>query len=209
MALFFQALHPPPLHPRTGPTGHRPARSDRPGGTIYLLGRDDPYASASPLMTAIAEHVLDTALAMAMASPHGRLCPSFLACLDELPSTTPLPSLRTRMANERALGLAFIYAAQTWRQLVICYGEDEARTLFGLTNNIVVFGGGKDIAFYKEFSELVGTTRVTRRSSTDRCGWGSSLTAKTSQCCDPKRSGSCPTATPWSSPRTPARSSHD
>ena len=31
-------------------------------GTIYLLGREDPYASASPLMTAVAEHVLDTGL---------------------------------------------------------------------------------------------------------------------------------------------------
>ena len=50
------------------------------------------------------------------------------------------------MANERALGLSFIYAAQTWRQLVICYGEDEARALFGLTNVIVVFGGCKDVA---------------------------------------------------------------
>ena len=36
----------------------------RRGGTIYLLGREDPYASASPLMTAVAEHVLDTALAV-------------------------------------------------------------------------------------------------------------------------------------------------
>ena len=113
-------------------------------------------------MTAIAEHVLDTALALATASPFGRLCPSFLACLDELPSTAPLPTLRTRMANERALGLSFIYAAQTWRQLVICYGEDEARALFGLTNVIAVFGGGKDGIFNKELSDLIGTSRVSR-----------------------------------------------
>jgi len=26
--------------------------------------------------------------------------------------------------------------------MVVCYGEDEARSLFGLTNNIVVFSGG-------------------------------------------------------------------
>ena len=135
-----------------------------------LLGRDDPYASASPLMTAVAEHVLDTALAMANSSPHGRLNPSFLACLDELPSTTPLPTLRTRMANERALGLSFVYAAQTWRQMVVCYGEDEARSLFGLTNNIVVFGGGKDIHFYREVSDLLGTARVSRQSVTDGPG---------------------------------------
>jgi len=59
--------------------------------------------------------------------------------------------------------------------LVVCYGDDEARSLFGLTNNIVVFGGGKDIHFYKEISELVGTTRVSRRTlSTGASGIGSS-----------------------------------
>jgi type IV secretion system protein VirD4 len=173
MSLFFQE----PIRARCVPGPGRPATDITDlitaGGTIYLLGRDDPYASASPLMTALAEHVLDTALALANQSPWGRLCPSFLACLDELPSTTPLPTLRTRMANERALGISFIYAAQTWRQLVICYGEDEARTLFGLTNNIVVFGGGKDVRFYREISELVGTTRVTRTSyNTGRGGSG-------------------------------------
>ena len=170
-------VDPAPLHPGPRSSRHRPESGlvER-GGTVYLLGRDDPYASASPLMTAIAEHVLDTALSMAMASPYGRLCPSFLACLDELPSTTPLPTLRTRMANERALGLSFIYAAQTWRQLVICYGEDEARAMFGLTNNIVVFGGGKDVEFYQEVSDLLGTTRVSRRSyNHHHGGWGSSL----------------------------------
>lgn len=176
MALFFQDS----IRRRCVPHAGRPATdlkqliTDR--GTVYLLGREDPYASASPLMTAIAEHVLDTALTMAMTSPHGRLCPPFLACLDELPSTTPLPTLRTRMANERALGLSFIYAVQTWRQLVICYGHDEARAMFGLTNNVVVFGGGKEGDFYKEVSDLLGTTRVSRRSyNLHRGGWGSSF----------------------------------
>ena len=162
LALFFQAS----LRARCVPGPGRPATDLEDliarGGTVYLLGRDDPYASASPLMTAIAEHVLDTALLVANKSPFGRLCPPFLAVLDELPSTAPLPTLRTRMANERALGLSFIYAAQTWRQLVICYGEDEARALFGLTNVIAVFGGSKDGLFNKELSDLIGTSRVSR-----------------------------------------------
>jgi len=175
MALFFQES----LRARCTPGPGRPTTDLTDlitrGGTVYLLGRDDPYASASPLMTAIAEHVLDTALAVATASPFGRLCPSFLACLDELPSTAPLPTLRTRMANERALGLSFIYAAQTWRQLVICYGEDEARALFGLTNVIAVFGGGKDGIFNRELSELSGTPRVAR--TTYRRGRGNGGTS--------------------------------
>ncbi|MGH3266754.1 MAG: type IV secretory system conjugative DNA transfer family protein, partial [Trebonia sp.] len=120
-----------------------------------------------PLMTAVAEHVLDTALQSAATSTHGRLTPCFLACLDELPSTAPLPTLRTRMANERALGLSFIYATQTWKQMVVAYGEDDARSVFGLTNTLVVFGAGKDVSFYREISDLVDDVRIARQTVTD------------------------------------------
>jgi len=74
MALFFQES----IRRRCTPGHGRPATDIadviKRGGTVFLLGRDDPYASASPLMTAIAEHVLDTALGLAMRSPYGRLC---------------------------------------------------------------------------------------------------------------------------------------
>ncbi len=164
MALFFQA----DIRQRCIPSPGRPATDIaeliRAHGTIYLLGREDPYASASPLMTALAEHVLDTALELANQSTYGRLCPPMVSVLDELPSTAPLPTLRTRMANERALGLSFIYAAQTWRQLASIFGEQEARALFGLTNVLVMFGGSKDVGFNKEISDLAGTVRVTRTS---------------------------------------------
>jgi type IV secretion system protein VirD4 len=180
LALFFQAdirrrCIPAPDLPATDIAGLLAA-----GGTVYLLGREDPYASAAPLMTALAEHVLDTALQLATRAPTGRLCPPLLACLDELPSTAPLPTLRTRMANDRALGVSFLYAAQTWRQLVLVYGEDEARALFGLTNVLVAFGGGKDGHFYRELSDLLGTTRVRRTSYSYRgTGWSRSTHGET------------------------------
>lgn len=168
MALFFQRS----IRERCIPSATRPVTDVEAlinaGGTIYLLGREDPYASASPLMTAVTEHILDTAKGLGETSPYGRLCPPFLACLDELPSTAPIPTLSTRMANERALGLSFILAAQTWRQFVVCYGEDEARTVFGLSNNLVVFGGGKDIRFYQEISDLIGATTHTETRYTTR-----------------------------------------
>lgn len=162
LALFFQA----DIRRRCVPTPNKPATNIaeliQQQGTIYLLGREDPYASASPLMTAVTEHVLDTALQLANTTPWGRLCPPMLASLDELPSTAPLPTLRTRMANERALGISFIYAAQTWRQLAAIFGDQEAKALFGLTNTIVVFGGSKDVSFNQEISDLAGNVRVTR-----------------------------------------------
>jgi len=164
MGLFFQEE----IRSRCTPTLTRPATDIAQllaaGGTIYLLGREDPYASASPLMTAVAEYTLDVALQLANRSPWGRLCPPMLSVLDELPSTAPLPTLRTRMANERALGLSFVWAAQTWRQLAAVFGEQEARALFGLTNVLVMFGGSKDVAFNKEISDLTGTVRVPRSS---------------------------------------------
>ncbi|OLT43913.1 hypothetical protein BJF86_13210 [Serinicoccus sp. CNJ-927] len=162
MALFFQ----PTIRRRCVPGPGRAATDldhvIAGGGTIYLLGREDPYASASPLMTAVAEHVLDRGLVAAQNSPHGRLCPPLLACLDELPSTAPLPTLRTRMANERALGLSFIWAAQTRAQLDAIFGEQEARSVLGLTNNLMLFGGSKDVRFNQEMSDLIGTVRISR-----------------------------------------------
>lgn len=162
LALFFQ----PEIRERCVPSEDHPATDVadviKRGGTFYLLGREDPYASASPLMTAITEHILDTALVLANQSQWGQLCPPMLACLDELPSTAPLPTLRTRMANERALGISFVYAAQTWRQLTAIFGQDEAQALFGLTNVMVVFGGSKDVGFNRDISELTGTVRVAR-----------------------------------------------
>ena len=171
MSLFFQE----DIRRRCVPRPGRPATDIADviarGGTIYLLGREDPYASAAPLMTAFAEHVLDTALAAANTSPWGRLCPPFHAILDELPSTAPLPTLRTRMANERALGISFLWAAQAWPQLSAIFGEREARTLVSLTNNLIVFGGSKDASFNREISDLLGEVRVARTSwQTGRMG---------------------------------------
>lgn len=162
LSLFFQEQTRTRCVPASGRPATNIAQVLAAGGTIYLLGREDPYASASPLMTALAEHVLDTTLSLAQHSPWGRLCPPMLACLDELPSTAPLPTLRTRMANERALGLSFIWAAQTRAQLDSIFGQNEARAVLGLTNNLMLFGGSKDVAFNQEVSDLLGKVRIGR-----------------------------------------------
>ena len=54
--------------------------------------------------------------------------------------------------------------------MVISYGEDEARALFGLTNTLVIFGGGKDIHFYRELSDLIDEVRISRQTVTDGPG---------------------------------------
>ena len=156
MELFFQ----PAILERCVPTPDRPATSLRDlveaQATVYLLGREDPYLSVSPLMTAVAEDILDTAVDVAQRSAYGRLTPPWLSVLDEMPSTAPLPTLMTRMANERKLGLSFIWAAQTKPQLTTMYGENGAAALLGLTNTLVVFGGGVDHGFNKDMADLIG-----------------------------------------------------
>jgi type IV secretion system protein VirD4 len=64
-----------------------------------------------------------------------------------------------------ALGLSFVYAAQTWRHLAAIFGEQYARALFALTNVLVGFVGSKDPQFNREAADLIGTARVTRSSS--------------------------------------------
>src|SRR4051812_11965737 len=162
MALFFQ----PEIRARCVPSRGRPATDladlIAQQGTLYLLGREDPYASAAPLMTAVAEHVLDTALRAANASPHGRLTPSFLPAPADLPPPPPLPPPRGRMANEQALGLSFSSGAQTWRPMAGSYGEDEGRSLSALTNALVVFGGANGVPSRREPSSLLHAVRISR-----------------------------------------------
>ena len=65
---------------------------------------------------------------------------------------------------EQGLAAAQSAVAQTRAQLNRLFGEDEARSMIGLTNNLVVFGGSKDVRFNQELSDLMGDVRVARHS---------------------------------------------
>ena len=122
-------------------------------------------------MTAVAEHVLDTALRAAdrlaaRAAAPAASWPAWTSC----PPPRRCPRCGPGWPTNAPSGLSFIYAAQTWRQMVVSYGEDEARALFGLTNNLVIFGGGKDIHFYRELSDLLDDVRISRQTVTDGPG---------------------------------------
>lgn len=158
-----EALFQPAIRTRCTPTVSTQATDIhdliRNNGTIYVVGREDPYQSVTPFMTAAVEAVFDAALDVAHRSYQGRLTPPFFACLDELPSTAPIPTLITRAANERALGINIMYATQSLPQLRIALGTEQAKSLIALTNNLLVFGGSKDTAFNKDLSDLMGTVK--------------------------------------------------
>jgi type IV secretion system protein VirD4 len=136
----------------------------RAGGTVYLLGTEDPYASVSPLLTAIAEDVLETAQALSETLPHGRLAPPLLAALDDLPLVAPIPSLPQRLPSSAARGLCLVWSASNWPQLITCYGEEAARTILDLTDVLVLFGGGRHDPDNRTVGALVSMAHAGRRS---------------------------------------------
>lgn len=135
-------------------------------GTIYLLGKDSEVASVSPLTTAVAEDLLDTAEAHAIASPTGRLDPPLLAGLDEAPNIAPIPSLRQRVADGRGRGITVIYGLQGWASAITRFGPDVAAELASYTNNVIVFGGAKDPEWLREMSDLCGQVQRLRSTTT-------------------------------------------
>jgi type IV secretory pathway TraG/TraD family ATPase VirD4 len=150
-------------------------------GTVYALGKDTPYGSIAPLVTAIVEDVLDTVEAIGYERPRGRLAPGFLACLDEAPNIAPIPSLRQRVADGRGRGLAVIYATQSWASMRTRWGA-EADELAAFTSNLVVYGGCKDPDFLADMEALCGRVEVTKRThnrthATSLLGVGTSSTS--------------------------------
>lgn len=132
-------------------------------GTVYAVGKDSIYASIAPLITAMAEDVLDAADALGRSAPIGRLDPPFLAVLDEAPKLTPIPSLRQRLADGRKTGMAVIYGTQSWASVIDRWGLAEASELASATATTVVYGGCKDPVFLLDLERVCGQTRVTTR----------------------------------------------
>ncbi|WP_433860338.1 type IV secretory system conjugative DNA transfer family protein [Streptomyces kronopolitis] len=134
-------------------------------GSIYLLGKDSPHSSVSPIVTAIAEDVLDRAEKLAYLKPARRLDPPLLAALDEAANIAPLPSLRQRVADGRGRGLCVMYLVQAWASAVARFGKDDAKELAGYTNNLLILGGGKDVEFLKDAEQLCGRRDVLKTST--------------------------------------------
>jgi len=135
------------------------------GGTIYLLGKDDPTSPVVPLLTAIAEDVLDRAERHALTRPAGRLDPPLVAALDEAPLTAPIPSLPQRVGDGRGRGLSVHYGMQGWPQARARWGEPGSSVLASVTTGLLAFGGSNDPQFNSDIERLCGTRRVQRKDS--------------------------------------------
>ncbi|MFD8146143.1 type IV secretory system conjugative DNA transfer family protein [Streptomyces sp. NPDC059708] len=154
-------------------------------GSVYLLGKDSPTTSVSPLVTAIAEDILDRAEKLAYLRPARRLDPPMLVALDEAANIAPLPSLRQRVADGRGRGLCVMYFVQGWSSAVARFGRHNAAELADFTNNVMVFGGVKDPDFLRDMEALCGKRRVLKTSSTSSRGRSEQGTRSVSEDLEP------------------------
>ena len=192
--------HPPPLRPRPRAPGHRPRRPD-PAPRHHLPARPrGPLRLGVPLMTAVAEHVLDTALAVGHRLPWGAGCARRCwPCSTSCPPPRRCRPCGPGWPTNAPSGCRSSEAAQTWRQLTAIFGEHEARALLGLTNVLVVFGGSKDVAVQPgDLRPARHRPHRPRHQLADRHdGRADRSPATTSPSCDPRRSASSPNARPW------------
>ncbi|MFJ3883445.1 type IV secretory system conjugative DNA transfer family protein [Streptomyces sp. NPDC090077] len=154
-------------------------------GSVYLLGKDSPHSSVSPLVTALTEDILDRAEKLANLKPARRWDPPLLAALDEAANIAPLPSLRQRVADGRGRGLSLMYFVQGWSSAVARFGRHNAAELADFTNNVLVFGGVKDPDFLRDMEALCGKRRVLKTSSTSSRARGEQGTRSVSEDLEP------------------------
>lgn len=91
-------------------------------GTLYLIGSSADRRLA-PLLTALTEHLFDTAQHLAAAQPGGRLPVPLAFLLDEVAHTTPVP-LDRWAADSRGWGITVCAVVQSLAQLSATWGRD-------------------------------------------------------------------------------------
>ena len=133
-------------------------------GTIFALGKDRP-GGVAPLVTAFADELVVAAEEQAMRAPTRRLDPPLLCLLDEVPSIAPLPGLPALLADGRGRGIVVAYAMQSFSQAESRWGAQGAETLANATTVTCVLGGLKVADDLHELSQLCGTKKVLRHTS--------------------------------------------
>ncbi|MEV0293951.1 TraM recognition domain-containing protein [Nocardia sp. NPDC050710] len=140
------------------------ARFVEEGGTLYALSLEG-RGNASPLVSALAEAVLDAATNQAARSDLGRLPTPMLAVFDEAAHMVrwrDLPRLYRRFGSS---GIVVMTLLQSWAQGVQCWSPDGMAALWAAADIRVIGGGLDDIAFLRERFEAMVNDNVTPEST--------------------------------------------
>ncbi|WP_435286346.1 type IV secretory system conjugative DNA transfer family protein [Streptomyces bacillaris] len=155
------------VSPRPGQQRFDVADFLRSRGTLYLMGRDQPYGSVAPLFTALVGEIYEAAYLEADNSPGGRMDPYVRFVLDEAAVICPLP-LHKWSADAGGRNIQLLVSVQSPSQLRERWGHNGAQTI--MNNSVRVALGGLSIPQdLEELSLLCGEKdeEVASSSATD------------------------------------------
>ncbi|GIF02348.1 type IV secretory system conjugative DNA transfer family protein [Paractinoplanes rishiriensis] len=127
-------------------------------GTLYLLGDDD--GTVGPLVAALVAEIAHQARRTAAGLPGGRLDPGLTFVLDEVALVCPTP-LDRWMAELRKRSITIHAACQGLGQLRERWGKDGASMILNSAAAVLVYGGCKDAADLRAFTDLAGEREET------------------------------------------------
>lgn len=124
-------------------------------GTLYSLSLEG-RGSASPLVSALTEAVIDVAMRKASRSAYGRLPIPLLAVLDEAANVVRWKDLPKQYSHFGSRGIVVMTVLQSWAQGARCWGDDGMNALWSAANIKVLGSGVDDTNFLRERSEAIG-----------------------------------------------------
>ncbi|WP_051133181.1 type IV secretory system conjugative DNA transfer family protein [Nocardia paucivorans] len=124
-------------------------------GTLYSLSLEG-RGSASPLVSALTEAVIDVAMRKASHSAGGRLPIPLLAVLDEAANVVRWKDLPKQYSHFGSRGIVVMTVLQSWAQGARCWGDDGMNALWSAANVKVLGSGVDDTNFLRERSEAIG-----------------------------------------------------
>ncbi|MBF6080745.1 TraM recognition domain-containing protein [Nocardia cyriacigeorgica] len=147
------------VHPWVTPGGSRQQFDEldfiERNGTLYSLSLEG-RGSASPLVSALTEAVIDIAMRKAARSAGGRLPIPLLAVLDEAANVVRWKDLPKQYSHFGSRGIVVMTVLQSWAQGVRCWGEAGMNALWSAANIKVLGSGVDDTNFLRERSEAIG-----------------------------------------------------
>jgi type IV secretion system protein VirD4 len=131
-------------------------------GTLYLIGSSADRRLA-PLLTALTEHLFDTAQQLAAAQPGGRLPVPLAFLLDEVAHTTPVP-LDRWAADSRGWGITVCAVVQSLAQLSATWGRDAGEIIWENLPTKVILPGVTNVEDLRALSYLGGERWTARHN---------------------------------------------
>ncbi|MFC7326436.1 type IV secretory system conjugative DNA transfer family protein [Marinactinospora rubrisoli] len=147
----------------------RPAEFVRSSDTLYLLSKDGGGGAAG-VIAAVTDACLRAGVAVAEASPGGRLDPPMEAILDEACNVCKIEDLPDLYSHLGSRGILPVTVMQSYEQGVRVWGKTGMDALWSAATIKLLGSGLDDSAFADRISRLVGSHYVTEASVSDGGG---------------------------------------